>query len=260
MIDFHNHIVPRVDDGAKSMEHALEMLQTALEQGVTEIIATPHRQHPNFESLKVTDEMIIQSYNNLVAKVKEKNIPIKIHLAAEIYFQQNLVSLVNHPFACFGDYRFILVEFSTSYLPASYKKLFNELLNLGVTPIVAHPERYAPIYEDFSILKKLYAMGALIQLDAGSLLGTLGDRSQKLAKKILSKGYAHFIGSDAHNTSKRNFCIGPAYELAYKMVGPDAEILVEHNPYALIYGEEIFSFQQSNTSWLKKISNYIINN
>ena len=61
--------------------------------------------------------------------------------------------------------RFILVEFSTSYLPQSYLNIFAELMDLGVTPIMAHPERYMPIYEDFSVIKKLYPAGSVHQLD-----------------------------------------------------------------------------------------------
>ncbi len=257
MIDFHNHIIPRVDDGAKTMGVSAEMLATAVEQGITEIIATPHRQHPKFEMLNVSNEDILAAYQKLKDYIEIHEIPIAVHLGAEVYFQSNLVALINHPFALLGSSQYILVEFSTSFLPLSYKAIFQQLMDLGVTPIIAHPERYLPIYSDFSVLKKIYNSGILIQIDAGSLLGTLGRKSEKIAKKILSGGYAHFIGSDAHNTSKRNFCLGPAYELARRMIGEDAEILVAHNPSALIYGDGIISIQQKSKNFVQKISQFM---
>ncbi|NOZ07741.1 MAG: hypothetical protein GXO91_02550 [FCB group bacterium] len=257
MIDFHNHLIPHVDDGAKSMEVAAEMMAAAVEQGVTEIIATPHRQHPKFEMLRVSNDDILAAYNDLQDYIKTHEIPLRVHLGAEVYFQSNLLALIHHPFALLGSSRYILVEFSTSFLPLSYKAIFEQLMDLGVTPIIAHPERYSPIYSDFSILKKIYNSGILIQLDAGSLLGTLGRRSEKIARKILTGGYAHFIGSDAHNTTKRNFCLQPAYEVARKLIGSDAEILVTHNPSALIYGDEIISIQQKSKKFVQKISHFI---
>jgi len=257
MIDFHNHVVPRVDDGAKSMDVALDMLRNAVSQGVTEVVATPHRQHPKFEMMQVTDEMVMKSFKELQDEVGKNKIPLKLHLGAEVYFQANLVSLVNHPFAVLGDYSHLLVEFSTQYLPRNYLSVFNSLMELGVTPIMAHPERYIPIHEDFSLLRKLFKAGMLIQLDAGSLTGSLGPQSERLAKKILSKGLAHFIGSDAHNLRKRNFCIEPAREIAHKIIGNDVELLVEHNPWALIYGGDIISITQRNSNLFSKLGKYL---
>ena len=91
MIDFHNHVVPAVDDGAKSMEIAIEMLKTAVSQGVTEVMATPLREHPKFEMLQVTDQMILDSYKNLCDEVEKQQIPVKLHLGAEVYFQQGVL-------------------------------------------------------------------------------------------------------------------------------------------------------------------------
>ncbi len=257
MIDFHNHIVPGVDDGARNLDEAVNMARDAEAQGITEVMATVHRQHPKFEAMNVTDDMVQTAFISLTERLKEEGIRLKLHLAAEVYYQPNLLTLINHPFAVIGGYRNILVEFPVTHLPYSYHEVFQKLLDIGVVPVIAHPERYKPFQQDFSLLRKLFNAGVLVQIDAGSLIGTLGGPSQKLARRIVSKGLAHFIGSDAHNTGRRKFCLAEAYDAARRIMGQDAEILVNHNPHALIYGDEITAFRSNNQFMFSLFSNFI---
>ena len=89
--------------------------------------------------------------------------------------------------------------------------LFNIILK-GVTPIIAHPERYRFIHKEVNILKTWIERDYVIQIDAGSILGQFGKNTQKVALKIIKNGFIHLIGSDAHNNKNRNFCIKEAYE------------------------------------------------
>ena len=212
MIDFHNHVLPDVDDGPKTIEESMDMLRHASDQGITEIVQTVHFQHPKMDGKNVNYDYLINKIKELQDKIVKEKINIKLHLSAEVFYLPNLVKISKNPLVTIGNGKYMLIEFSTNIFPENYENEFFKIQTLGITPIVAHPERYRFIHQDVSLLDMWLERGFIIQLDAGSILGGFGKQTQQIATKILESNYVHLIGSDAHNSKKRNFCISDAYK------------------------------------------------
>jgi len=239
LIDFHNHILPGVDDGAATLEQSLSMLRSAADLGITEVVNTVHFQHPKVEGREVSIAELRLKMTALQEELQTRNIPVQLHLGAEVFYLPNLLQLQDQPPCTLGQGRYMLIEFALHSLPEGYQQVLFALKMAGVTPIIAHPERYRPIQEDVGIARHMVRAGALIQIDAGSLLGTLGQRAYKSSRELLRQRLCHFIGSDAHDDKKRNFCLPQATELGHELVGTEIEEIVFVNPKRLLNGEPI---------------------
>ena len=152
MIDFHNHVLPAVDDGSKSLEMSFNMLGHAAEQGITDVVNTVHFQHPKVEFNDITHQRISDIINNLQGELKNHDIPIILHSGAEVFFLPNLLDLKSDPLATFGHGKYMLIEFHTHHIPETQKQVLFDLKMNGVTPIIAHPERYRPVQENIALI------------------------------------------------------------------------------------------------------------
>jgi len=246
MIDFHNHILPGADDGSVSMDMTLSMLRTAASQGITEVVNTIHFQHPKVEGMDINYEGTLELLNAVRAKVEAEGIPIKLHLGAEVFYLPNLMDLKDDPLCTYEHGKYMLIEFQVHQMPPNFETLLFKLKMAGITPIIAHPERYKPIQRDLSLLGKLIQSGCVIQIDAGSICGSLGPSAKAAALEILKKGYCHIIGSDAHDDRKRNFCLKEAVEIARHIVGNYVDEMVTTNPLKVIAGLPIDTDIQLN--------------
>ncbi|MFL2983128.1 MAG: tyrosine-protein phosphatase [Candidatus Neomarinimicrobiota bacterium] len=258
MIDFHNHILPNVDDGSRSLEMSLEMLRHAANQGITDVVNTVHYQHPKVEGLDMSFKRINEEIENLQNELDKHSILINIHIGSEVFYYPNLVTILNQQITTIGDGKFMLIEFLPNLIPITQQKTLFDLKMLGVTPIIAHPERYKPVQKDISLVYKWLTAGCLIQVDAGSLLGNFGKSAKVISEKIITRNWCQIIGSDAHDNKKRNFILKDAYKLAKSWIGKDAELLVKENPMAIIKGENISTDlndlhfdEQSSSLWNK---------
>ena len=239
MIDFHNHILPNVDDGSESLEMSLDMLREAAEQGITDVVNTVHYQHPKVETEDISFERIQKAVKTLQTELVKHNIPVKLHCGAEVFFLPNLLEIKDDPLVTFSNGKYILIEFQVHQLPAIHKQELFDLKMTGVTPIIAHPERYKPVQEDISIVTNWLEAGCIIQVDAGSPLGFLGSGAQTTAERIIKNGWCQILGSDSHNNHRRNFCLNEAVETVKKWIGDQVELLVNDNPKAIIGGNPI---------------------
>ena len=257
MIDFHNHVLPGADDGAKDMAMAINMLKTASSQGITDVINTIHFQHPKMEEKNV-DYLYIQSeINKLQEEIDKESIAIKIHMGSEVFYLPNLTEIKSDPLNVFGHGKYMLIEFQTYQLPPGYDEELYRLLMSGTTPVIAHPERYKPIQNDINIVEKLINSGCLMQIDAGSLLGQFGKDCKKSAETMLQRNMVHFMGSDSHNDGKRNFCLESAAKMSEELIGDMTTLLIYDNPQKLLIGEKIEPFEiidiKDNTSFINKM-------
>jgi len=257
MIDFHNHVLPKVDDGSKSMEMTLDMLKTASSQGITRIVNTVHFQHPKMDGKNTDYDYISNIRDNVLENAKNEGIEIKIDIASEVYYDSNLCDIIENPITTFNDY--MLIEFNPTITPVNFLDTFFNLRMKGITPILAHPERYRFIQNNIQELDEIRSLDVLFQIDAGSLIGHFGNRVTSTAFNMLKEGYCDFIGSDAHNNRNRNFCIKEAYDL---LSGLDNNIIdkLDYNASCILNGskdykniklEKINFFQKLK----KKISN-----
>ena len=212
MIDFHNHVLANVDDGPKSLDESIDMLKTAAKQGITDIINTVHFQHPKMQNKNVEYEYLKSKVSELQLILDREKIKIIIHLSAEVFYLPNLLEISTNPLTTIGSGKYMLIEFKTNIFPTDFENQFYELQSNGITPIIAHPERYKFIQKEVNILKIWIERDYVIQIDAGSILGQFGKNIQKVALEMIKNGFIHLIGSDAHNNKNRNFCIKEAYE------------------------------------------------
>ena len=241
MIDIHNHILPNIDDGSKSTEMSLNMLKFAYEQGVTDVVNTVHFQHPLFLNIDHSLGNLQRIAKSLQSKLDECKIRIKIHLGCEVFYYENLLKISNKPLTTLGNGKYMLIEFSPKNIPNSQKQTLYNLKMSGITPIIAHPERYKLVQENFSIVYDWINAGCLIQVDSGSILGLMGDKAKKSSHLIIQEKCCHILASDAHNDSNRNFTIKEAYSYVKTVLGTKkADLMVYEHPSSIIRGESLY--------------------
>ena len=240
LVDFHNHILPAVDDGSKSLDMSLAMLKEAQRQGITDVVNTIHFQHPKMDKKNVEYSYILNIMNNLQEEVYKNDIIIKIHLTSEVYYLPNLVEVSRNKLTTFGKNKYMLIEFPINLYPTGYENEIYELQLKGISPIIAHPERYRFVNNDYKIFQKWIDKGYIIQIDGGSVLGHFGKSVKKTANYMLRNGYVHLIGSDAHNHLKRNFCLLDAYNYVGKKISKELVETLKLNAINLLNGEALF--------------------
>ena len=240
MIDFHNHVIPAVDDGSKSLEMSLEMLQEAENQGITDVVSTIHFQHPKMDN-KSTEYLFIKEKCEELQELLDVNkINIKIHIGAEVFYLPNLKEILDNPLVTIGGNRkYMLIEFQTKILPPNYISELHRLAQSGITPIIAHPERYVPIQENINLCKDWISRGYVLQADAGSIIGHFGKKCKLTVMELIELGYIQIIGSDAHNNRVRNFCLKPAYDKIERLFGVQIVEKLKNNSNLLLDGKNL---------------------
>tara|TARA_B100000029_G_C17394561_1_gene894679 strand:+ start:262 stop:1050 length:789 start_codon:yes stop_codon:yes gene_type:complete len=262
MIDFHNHIIPNLDDGSKSIEMSLNMLREAESQGITDIINTVHYQHPKMEGKNTCFDFVVSEITKMQDIANKNNINIKIHPASEVFFQFNLTEILDNPITTLGNGKYMLIEFQRLSFPKNYEDELFKLQLKGVTPIIAHPERYRAVQNDIDVAKKWIDRGYVIQIDCASIIGGFGKETQNTAIQLLKNNLCHLIGSDAHNDKKRNFCLKQALVESERIIGSESVSIISKNSEYVLNGNDILacSSKNKNKSILNKFISFIRNN
>ena len=238
MIDFHNHIIPDLDDGSKSIEMSLSMLKEAQAQGITDIVNTIHFQHPKMDKKNTDYKFVIDEIKKLQNIVNKEKINIKIHPASEVFFQFNLTKILNNPITTFGNGKYMLIEFQRLNFPKGYEDEIFKLQLKGVTPIIAHPERYRSVQNNFHLVNDWIKRGYIIQIDCGSILGGFGKETQLAAINLLKNNLCHLIGSDAHNDKNRNFLLKDTLFFIEKNISKKAAKIIQDNSKKILNGDK----------------------
>ena len=239
MIDFHNHILPNIDDGSKSLDISIDMIKKAQEQGITDIVNTVHFQHPKVEGENINLDRMEKVRDVLLNEMLKNNLSINIHLGAEVFYLPNLLSIADNPLTTFGSGKYMLIEFHPTNIPESHKTQLFDLKMKEITPIIAHPERYIAVQENINIVSDWLEAGCIIQLDAGSILGYLGKRARIASLEIIENEWCQLIGSDAHDNKSRNFFLKDAINMTSQLLQKDMSKLVNENPRKILDGEPI---------------------
>lgn len=203
MIDVHSHILPGIDDGSKSYAESIRMLRGLAEQGITDLICTPHYITDSRQiSPRAKNEEIL---NKLREKVAKENIKINLYLGNEIYIDRDIAKLVRQkkisPLNIKSKY--LLVELPMSGEFEQYEDILVELKEKGWQPILAHPERYHSFQKDFNKVASVHNLGILLQCNLGSFVGQYGRNAKKLAKQIARQQLIYCVGTDIHH--ERNY-------------------------------------------------------
>lgn len=237
-IDIHSHILPGIDDGAKSMEMTMEMVDAAYQQGVRAMIATPHYYtgHKNAPAKVLWD-----TYTKTKAAMEEKYKDFTLFLGNEIYYRDGCIDDIKKKeiFTLAGT-RYILLEFATS---SEYKYIYEAVVksvNNGFYPVLAHVERYVCLYKDEKKIADLIRAGAYIQVNAENFKKGLFVPQRSFCMKLLQNRMIHFIGSDCHNVTERKPDLGLAIEyLGKKTDGKILDRILKENTQQLLNNKYI---------------------
>jgi len=246
MIDFHNHIIPNLDDGSKSIEMSLNMLREAEHQGITDVVNTVHFQHPKMMKKNTSYDFVINEINNLQSELDKQNINIKIHPASEVFFNFNLTKILDNPITTFGNSKYMLIEFQKLSFPKGYEDEIFKLQLEGITPIIAHPERYRAVQKDFNYVRRWIDRGYIIQIDCASILGKFGKETQICSKNLLKNEFCHLVGSDAHNDKNRNFLLKDTHEMLNEYIGNEATNIIKNNSKRIFAGKDCLKYNFLN--------------
>lgn len=193
--DIHSHLLPGIDDGSKSMEESIEMIESFVAQGYKKLITTPHimsHRYPN------TSSILKEGLQRLRHEVALKELEIEIEVASEYYLDDSVMELVeNRDILTFGK-SYMLFEMSYVQPLHHLEEMLFEIKVAGYTPVLAHPERYMYMHEAFSKYERLKELGVLFQVNIPSLGGYYSKPIQKITKKIAEAGMIDMLGSDAH--------------------------------------------------------------
>jgi protein-tyrosine phosphatase len=198
-VDMHSHILPGLDDGAETMEQSLALITSLKKLGYRKLIATPHVMGDFYRN---TPETILTSLNEVKKEVAKRKIDVQIEAAAEYYLDEWFMGMLQgeQPLLSFGkgSMRYLLFEISYINPAPQLAEAVFLMRSCGYRPVLAHPERYLYMYNDFDKLKKLYENGVLFQINANSLTGYYSKIAQLLAEKLIENRMVHFLGSDCH--------------------------------------------------------------
>jgi len=240
MIDLHCHILPGLDDGAKSLEESLDMAKIAAGEGVTTVVATPHLFRWN---LAIEDIPSVEERRHELCEALAKNgIPIDIKAGAEVHISHNLVEELrtNRRYLVINNSRYMFLEFPSSHIFPGVKKLIFDLMSEGITPIIAHPERNYGFVENPGLLYDLIEMGVLAQANGGSLTGLYGRGAAGAVVRFLTWNLIHFLASDGHHPKSIPPRLSEAVKRAEASVGKDeARHLVVDNPKAVLEDRQV---------------------
>lgn len=240
MVDIHCHILPGFDDGADNIEESLRMARIAAGGGTKAIIVTPHSNIPNVQ-LNYLDQAYVDTFKVLKDKIKEQRIPIEIYPGHEIFATDDWLEPIKRKkllTLCNSDYP--LVEFGFKDRSESVYRKLQILIAEGLTPIVAHPERYAFVFENGSAPLMLKKMGCLLQVNKGSLKNKFGANAYDVSQALIRREVADFVASDAHSPYMRTPYLADVYEVISDLHSVQyADLLLSINPEKVLKNEKI---------------------
>lgn len=237
-IDIHSHVLPGVDDGSRSMEQSLEILEKAAQNGIRKVILTPHNKA---EHRNVSVEGIHRRMEELQKAVQDRKIPVTLYPGTEIFYRDGVAQMLDEGELCtMAGSRYVLVEFLPMEQFAYIRSAIYELVSSGYTPILAHAERYVCMAANLDNVSYAIDRGALIQINASTVTGGMGLRGKQIVKKMLKARLVHFVATDTHDAEKRGPYLKECVQYLSKKYGEayTAELLHD-NASLVIRGEMI---------------------
>ncbi len=214
VVDFHCHLLPKVDDGSKSLEESLEMLRLSGEQGIRLVVATPHF-YPRYDTPEHFLAQRDRAAETLRAAMPE-GYP-QVILGAEVYFFRGISESEMLPKLCIQGTGLLLIEMPPAPWPQEY---YRELAAIrdkqGLIPIIAHIDRYIRPLRTYGIPEKLEKLPVLVQANGNFFLESA---TAGMARRLLKQGRIHLLGSDSHNMTDRKPNLGAAIQKIQKKLG-----------------------------------------
>lgn len=219
IVDFHSHVLPGIDDGSNSVEQSIAMLQMEVEQGIQHVVATPHfypKHHmpEDFLSRRAESESLLRTEMS-----KNESMP-HVSVGAEIYFFSGIANSEVLQELTIDKKGCIILEMPPyPWTESMYKEMEDIVIKQGITPVIAHIDRYIRPFRTHGIPEQLAELPVLVQANASFFLKA---STRRLALRLLREDKIHLIGSDCHNTSTRKPNMGLAIATIEKRLGAEA--------------------------------------
>ncbi|HHH10685.1 MAG TPA: protein tyrosine phosphatase [Sorangium sp.] len=233
-IDLHCHWVAGIDDGAHTVENSSAILKALWQVGFSKVIGTPHMRTAMFDNTKAEIE---QAYaHTLAALAGEEDLPAlglasEHHLDDEVFAQLIGGGGLPYPGGCAA-----LIEFPNTRFPVHHGRRLFELRCKQIRPVLAHPERYRPVWNDITVLDTILDGGTVLLLDVAALVGKYGRRAHKCANQLLEEGYYYAACSDAHRASDAEAVAKGIEQLRRAAGAQEAQFMLCEGPQRILDG------------------------
>lgn len=249
MIDLHSHLLPAVDDGSRSVEQSVKVLNEMARQGITDVCLTPHLQSGRAEAGPPSAHL--RAFEALRAAAP--TVP-RLHRGAEVMLDRPVtrpVALARN--VTLAGTRYILVEFPRLVAHDTVTNALTQVVELGLVPVLAHPERYSCC--SVEAVRQWRGLGARMQVDATTLLASQA-RGQR-ARQLVAEGLADILAGDNHGDD-RTVATGAGF-LEAQDGGEQVELLVVRNPAAILKDAATFPVPplRIRQSWMKRIKEFL---
>ncbi len=232
VVDIHSHILPGIDDGARTLEESVAMARMAAAAGTTDIVATPHA-----NNRYVYDDAVVDA--KLAELQQAVGGAIRIHRGCDFHLTpENIRDALAVParFSIAGR-GYLLVEFADHSVPETARDIFRKMLGVGLRPVVTHPERNPLLRDRLELVELWVDQGCFVQVTALSVLGRFGKSAKEAADRLLNSSLVHFLASDAHDCKHRTPALDEAWNHVAKEFGERAaRSLLQTNPAAALAG------------------------
>ena len=195
--DIHSHLIPGIDDGSPDMETTIMLLKKFIALGYKKVITTPHVMSDYYKN---TPEIILSSLDKVKTEIKKNNLSIEIEAAAEYNLEPEFEDLLEkNNLLTFGPDKYLLFELSFFDEPPRVNDIIWKMREKGVSPVLAHVERYAYWHKDYDKIEEMINRGVKLQLNIGSVTGAYGPEVKKVADRLIKDKVIDFVGSDCHH-------------------------------------------------------------
>lgn len=238
MVDIHTHILPEVDDGAKSWEMAEAMCRLAVDDGIEHMVATPHSN----DRYHYDRDYLSKALDHLQTRVGDT---LKLSLGCDFHLSYENVqdALANPARYTIQGTQYLLVELSNYSVPPQVGDTLMRLADRGMTPILTHPERNPILQKSPKRVLEWATAGTVVQVTASALTGSWGENVRNMAQWLLKQDAVHVLASDAHDTQRRVPGLSTARAAAAEICGEEfARALVDDNPRAIVNGRPLPHF------------------
>ena len=254
MIDLHTHILPGVDDGVEDFEQAKIVAESAVKQGITHLVATPHYMKGRYE---LEPDEIVAKCKKLEKSLNKEDINVKILPGNEVYLKQDTARDIHRgKVKAINDSHYLLVELPMGEYPKYLNDSLYDIRAMGYRPIIAHPERYRYVQANPNLVYQWNDNGIAVQMNAGSLLGLFGSTVQATAQKLLSNNLVQLIGSDLHSDRRRKENLAEGLAYIKQNCGSEKIERLKNNSLAVIEDRELsfgefYQFEKERGVWGK---------
>ena len=233
MIDIHSHILPGVDDGARSLADSVDLMQELASAGITDVIATPHYvPETKYVSNKTKNLLVFQKLKRTLV---DKGAKTRIFLGNEVYIDKSVADLASDGIiSTLAGGSYLLVELPLNGTFPHYEDIILDLIGVGYKVILAHPERYVIVQKDYEILRELWKAGVLIQCNLGSIMGEYGKGAKKMIKKLLRDDMIFALGSDIHYCHGVDYWVKAQKKITKYTTAAQAKRIFEANPRKIL--------------------------